>query len=274
MKILGLLLSATLLISCGQTKNENTTEDMMPVEANNGIGDGAPSLDMAMINTVEKAHSKQAFLDNEMVSFNIVLNFGGSERLNGSIDMTTDTNKLRINKKDGSAQVFDGKQLYVTPATANTQGARFGVFTWTYFFALPYKLADSGVNIELKDKMQMAEDQMMNAFKMTFDAGTGDAPDDYYMVYTNDQNQMMGAGYIVTFGGTPTDKAEENAHAIVYENYKKVDGIPIATNWKFYNWTAEKGIYGDAIGDATITNVKFGTAQSLFDIPEDSKLVE
>lgn len=248
---------------------------MMPVEADGGIGDGAPSLDKAMITSVENAHNKSAFLKNETVSFDIALNFGGQERLKGSIDMMTDTSKLRINKNDGSSQIFDGETLAVTPASANTQGARFGVFTWTYFFALPYKLSDDGVNIELKDKMPMAEDKMMNAFKMTFDAGTGDAPDDYYVAYTNDENQIMGAGYIVTFGGTSTEKAEENAHAIVYDNYQIVDGIPIATDWKFYNWSAEKGIYGDAIGDATISNITFGTATAdTFSIPEDSKVVE
>ena len=275
MKYLVLLLSATLLMSCGQTKKDDKQEDMMPVEADGGIGDGAPSLDKAMITSVETAHNKTPFLQNETVSFDIALNFGGQERLKGSIDMMTDTSKLRINKNDGSSQIFDGKTLAVTPASANTQGARFGVFTWTYFFALPYKLSDDGVNIELKDKMPMAEDKMMNAFKMTFDAGTGDAPDDYYVAYTNDKNQIMGAGYIVTFGGTSTEKAEENAHAIVYDNYQVVDGIPIATDWKFYNWNAEKGIYGDAIGDATLSNISFGTAsEDTFTIPEDSKVVE
>ena len=261
MKYLLLAFAVTLFISCAQSTKDNTQtkdqEEMMPVEPDGGIGDGAPSLDAAIVQTVESAHNKQAFLNNKMVSFDIVLSFGGSERLNGSIDMLTDTSQLRINKKDGSAQIFDGEHLYVTPADANTQGARFSAFTWTYFFALPYKLTDNGVNIEIKNKMPMSNDTMMNAFKMTFDAGIGDAPDDYYVVYTNDNNQIKAAGYIVTYGGTSTQKAEENAHAIVYDDYQIVNGIPIATSWKFYNWRAEKGIYDDPIGQATISNITF-----------------
>jgi hypothetical protein len=51
---------------------------------------------------------------------------------------------------------------------------------------------------------------------MTFDAGTGDAPDWYDLYINRDTNMLEYAGYNVTYG-TPADQAAANAHAIGYE---------------------------------------------------------
>ena len=85
---------------------------------------------------------------------------------------------------------------------------------------------------------------------------------------------MIGMWYIVTFGKT-IEKAEAEPHAIVYSDYKTVKGIPLATNWKFYNWTQEKGIEGTPIGEATLSNFKFiNLSEDFFNKPEDSKRIE
>ncbi len=277
MKALILLLSATLIMSCGETKKQedNTTkEDMMPVEPNGGIGDGTPSLDQAFVSSVEKAHKKEAFLNKAVVSFDIDLNFNGKDALDGTIRMLTNTSKIKIEHDNGSMLVFDNENVYKSPKDAEMPRARFSMFTWPYFFSLPYKLNDDGVNIEKQDMMPM-EGESLEAFKMTFDAGTGDAPDDWYYVYTNDKQQIVAAGYIVTFGGTPEEEAVKNAHAIVYNDYKMVDGIPVATSWEFYNWSKEEGITGEPIGDATITNLTFSEEkEGMFAAPENSTIID
>ena len=44
--------------------------------------------------------------------------------------------------------------------------------------------------------------------KISFDAGVGDAPDDWYIAFTDDQGRMDALGYIVTYS-----KSQEEAEA-------------------------------------------------------------
>ena len=94
------------------------------------------------------------------------------------------------------------------------------------------------------------------AAKLTFKSGTGDASDDYYVVYQDDKNLIKAMGYIVTFGGKTVANAERSAHAIVYDDYQNINGVTIAHQWYFHNWNIKNGL-SNQIGDATISNVKF-----------------
>jgi len=141
------------------------------------------------------------------------------------------------------------------------------------FFSLPFKLTDPGTNWELVDSLKIDSTSYATA-KLTFGEDVGDAPDDWYVIYQQPQTGLLqAAAYIVTLGKT-IEKAEENPHAIVYQDYKKVDGIWVASRWTFHNWDKENGI-GEQLGDASIRNIKFFDAKDdLFAQPEDSKLIE
>jgi hypothetical protein len=156
--------------------------------------------------------------------------------------------------------LFDGNKIWLDSkdTTYKAGRARFDIFTWQYFFALPYKLSDKGTKWELLGDKKLTE-QNFPSGKMTFELGTGDAPDDWYVVYANEDNLINGAGYIVTFGGTPAEKAVENAHAITYSNYQMINGFPFATEWEFYNWSETEGLKGEPIGSAKIKNIKLLT---------------
>ena len=41
---------------------------------------------------------------------------------------------------------WDGKKAMVLPDNVDDKNARFGLLTWSYFFAAPYKLSDPGTN--------------------------------------------------------------------------------------------------------------------------------
>ncbi|MHA7057915.1 DUF6503 family protein [Aquimarina sp. M1] len=280
-KILIILLSIGIL-GCNQKRKQQKavpesteTNEMIPVEPNGGIGDGALSITDHFITSIENAHKKDKFLDHKAVSFRIKLSFNGNERLNGKITMLTNSSKIRIDRKDTSKLIYDGENVYLCPADANDKGARFDMFTWTYFFGLPYKLSDPGTQWE------MQQDRMLNntthsTAKLTFEAGTGDAPDDWYIIYVDPvAKSLQAAAYIVTFGSDGnTSKAEEDPHAIQYKNFTTVDGIPFATRWEFYGWTSEKGMT-DKLGEATITDITFLDSEGeLFDDPENAKIID
>ncbi|MCM5661428.1 DUF6503 family protein [Galbibacter mesophilus] len=251
-----LVLSTFFLLSCKNETKEKVVEE-------------TPKSKSPFVESVEKAHRKNDLVNKNYVQFDIDVFFGGKPRLAGTVTMNTNSSEIRIDKKDGTSLFYDGKNVMLSPKDANEKGARFDMFTWAYFFALPFKLSDQGTNIEtLKD--HSLDSLSYHTAKLTFDKNTGDAPDDWYILYADKETGLLeAAGYIVTFGKT-LEKAEANPHAIAYHNYKKVQNIPIATAWTFHNWSQETGLE-DTIGTATLKNIKFVDKNSeFFKAPENS----
>lgn len=223
---------------------------------------------------IEKAHKKAEFLSKDAVQFNIKLSFGGNERLNGLMTLATNSSNGKVEMADGSKIFFNQDKVYCPADNENPQGARFAAYTWSYFFLFPYKLSDDGTvwNNFNNDSLN---GKLYNSHKLTFNAGTGDAPDDWYVVYNNKNNNLVhAAAYIVTAGGTPVDKAEENPHAIEYAEYKNIDGIPIAQSWKYWVWSENEGLT-QQIGEAQLSNIKFvESTPTTFTAPEGYMMVE
>ncbi|WP_034921474.1 hypothetical protein [Gillisia sp. CAL575] len=275
MKNLILLFSVLLLISCkDEQKKETPADEVIMTEPDGGIGDGAVSPAVAFAQGIESAHNKTAWNKNKAVSFDISLTFGGQERLNGKITSLTNSTKVRVDKNNNTQLIYDGNEVYLCPADAEPKGARFDMFTWQYFFAIPFKLTDPGTNWETLESVEMNGNKF-DVGRLSFGENIGDAPDDWYVIYQERETGLLhGAGYIVTFGSGDQAKAEENPHGIVYSEYKVVDGVPVATKWSFHNWSIEDG-FGEKIGEATLSNIVFFNAEDkLFDKPEDSKIIE
>ncbi|WP_121666612.1 DUF6503 family protein [Mesonia aquimarina] len=229
---------------------------------------------VAFAEKIEKTHEKKSFAKKQAVSFHIDLNFGGEERLNATITQLTNSGKIKIKKDDGTTIIFDGKEVYLYPEVTNYSGARFDIFTWSYFFMMPHKLTDPGTVWKNKKERELNE-KKYNSAKLSFQQNIGDAPDDWYVVYADkNTNLLKAAAYIVTFG-KDIEKAEKNPHAIVYENYITVDGIPFSNYWKFFNWSEEKGIYGKPIGEALIKNISLKeVSEGEFSVPKTAIKIE
>lgn len=204
---------------------------------------------------IEKAHGN-AWETQAAFSTDIVVNFGGNTMIDGQMITDTPAGRSRFELKDGTVLVFDGQDAWTSPEDSAFQGARFHVLTWPYFLAAPWKLDDPGTHLKDLGKQPYKNGEKLKAARLTFDSGIGDSPDDWYVVYRNDKNQLAGMAYIVTFG-TDVAEAEKEPHAITYHDFKKVDGVMIPTRWEFWNWSAEKGIFGDPIGEVTLKNPRF-----------------
>ncbi|WP_109437983.1 DUF6503 family protein [Aquimarina sp. AU119] len=280
MKNLWILIITITILGCNKsTKKENesidpkdNTPEAIPVEPDGGIGDGALSIMDNYILQIEKAHQKTAFLKHKAVSFNIDIYFGGKQRLDGKITMLTNATKIRIDKKDDSKLIYTNQKVYLCPKEANDKGARFDMFTWTYFFGFPYKLDDPGTQWELQNVKTLNEVEHQTA-KLTFEKGIGDSSEDWYIIYSDpNDHTLKAAAYIVTFGNQDdTSKAEGDPHIIQYKKFKIIDGIPFATKWEFYGWSEEKGST-DKIGEATLTDITFLEDEgTIFETPENAK---
>lgn len=221
---------------------------------------------------IEKANGLAVWRAQDALQVDVVAKWGGQTILDGRMTFPTDLSRSRLRRADGSIAVFDGEHAWVSPATAKLGGARFHLLTWPYFLAVPMKLRDPGTHLEPLGERPMRQGAAFLAARLTFDPGTGDTPDDWYVVYRDPATDRLAAvAYIVTYG-TPLEEAEKEPHLIVYADYVEVGGVPIPTTWTFYHWNPEEGGHGEPIGEVKLSGARFLTpAPDAFVRPADSQ---
>lgn len=217
-----------------------------------------------LVRAAETAHRKESFLDRETVAFDLELNWQGRSPLHATVIQRTNGSRIRIRKENGSDILFDGSACWLAPASAEDPDARFDLFAWHYFFCLPWKLSDPGVRCQpLPDRV--FDNALCASARLTFAPGTGDAPNDWFLVFSDKKEGLLrGAVYVVTFGGRNLKSAEKEPRAVFYSDFRPVDGIPVAHVWTFYSWHTDSLDEKKQIGSAVIRNVRFSSEQ-----PED-----
>jgi len=224
----------------------------------------------SFVQKIEIAHQKEKFKQQEVIQFDLKLTFGGQEKVNGKVTLATNSSKGKVTFANGNVILFDGSKVYYSPEI-DSASVRFDAFTWSYFFMFPYKLSDSGTQWQAYDNKEKDAEKFTTE-KLTFKPETGDAPNDWYVVYSDkNSNLIQKAAYIVTAFGSK-EEAEKNPHAIQYSNFIEVNAIPIASVWKFWEWNKNEGATKQ-IGEAKLTNIEFiSNDDSLFIISENLKI--
>lgn len=234
-------------------------------------GQGVSASPEKFLESVESAHNADAWYDAAGIRTDVKVVFGGATRINGTMTFDCWLGKARIDQYDGRSVVFDGDTAWVSPASADFPRARFDVITWPYFLAAPMKLGDPGANLSEHKTLPMRGGDAQETMKLTFGDGVGDAPDDWYIVFANDDGVVEALAYIITYGGSDPEEAKPSI--ILYSDYQVVDGVPIPMRWDFYYWDEEKGVYGEPKGYAELSNPALLTElpEGLFEKPLDAK---
>jgi len=228
-----------------------------------------PSSDFAQ--RIETAHGLAAWQAHKAVRAHIKIEMGGQSVLQGTMLFDTPVGKSRIKLDDGTVMVFDGQDAWVSPSDSPLEGARFHLLTWSYFLAAPMKLRDPGSHLVPLDPMPQAGRELPAA-KLTFDAGVGDSPDDWYILYRDpDTQHLVAMAYIVTYG-KDKEEAEKEPHAITFDDFETIDGVTFSTRWQFWHWDPQLGTHGQPMGHAQITDIQFvEPAPQDFQKPTDAK---
>ena len=201
--------------------------------------------------TVALCHGADKLPADKVIRTGITVEFGGNTPIDGTLTFTTRGGKSRLEQRDGTVAVFDGRHAWVAGGTLPR--ARFHLRTWPYFALAPFKLGDPGATLKPEGTKTLDGKQYVVA-RMTFAPGTGDSPDDWYLLYRDPTTGLLTAmAYVVTYGGK--NPADAQPHAIVYSDFKTVDGVTFATTWTFRHWSVEKGLYGDPVGHATLKHL-------------------
>jgi len=169
---------------------------------------------------------------------------------------------------------YDGSEVWVAPnKEAFGKGSpRFYHNLYFYFFALPYVMADPGINYEALPQREL-EGKNYDVVKITFNENVGDAPDDYYIGHFDTETGLLHLLlYTVTYYNQTTN---EKYNALVYEDWKKYNGLYLPQTLKGYKYAA------DTLGEQRYTrsfiNINIDEkplASSLFEKPDGAEVDE
>lgn len=170
---------------------------------------------------------------------------------------------------DSSASFgWTGADAWVHPAGAELPtNARFWALTPYYFVAMPFVLADPGVNLALDGQLTF-EGAAYDLVRVTFDPGTGDAPDDYYVVLLDPEtNRVGGVRYVVSYPGFFPEGGNTPEKLMKYDGVQTVDGITLQEGFRSFAWTDDGT--GAPAAQGTVTEVRFvrDAPDALFAMP-------
>ena len=156
---------------------------------------------------------------------------------------TTDlkSRKARIEVKDKYALGFDGNQVWVSPHRDSFPGKSptFYHNLYFYFVAIPFVLADPGVNLEDLGK-QDVNGKMYRVIKSTFDDGVGEASGDHYIMYTDPTTHRV---EFITYSVTYYDQTKATKYNALKFDWEDVNGLLFPNTMTGYKWE------NDALGD-------------------------
>ena len=133
---------------------------------------------------------------------------------------------------------WTGAEAWAVPnAEAVPTNPRFWSLTPYYFAAMPFVLADEGVNLEMADTLAV-EGTTYDQVYVTFADGTGDAPDDYYYLLVDPETRRVGGvRYVVSYGPFNPDGGHTPETIMLYDGAQTVDGVTLWEGFRSFAWS-------------------------------------
>ena len=182
---------------------------------------------------------------------------------------TTDlkSRKARIEIKDKYALGFDGNQVWVSPHRDSFPGKSPTFFhnLYFYFVAIPFVLADPGVNLEDLG-IQEISGKTYRVIKSTFDDGVGVASGDHYTLYTDPTTHRVD---FITYSVTYFDKSRATKYNAIKFVWKDVNGLLGVDKMIGYKW--ENNALGEQRYERVISEFKFSKEKAkdeMYAVPE------
>lgn len=212
----------------------------------------------AFVASMQAAHHEAGWDAHSGFTSRIEVDFGEAFQLAGQMTFDTAVGRSRMELDDGTVIVNDAATCWVSPADAPLPPgmARFQSLTWPYFLALPFKLDDPGAAVEAVGKAAWVGGEPWDAWRLSFDAGTGDAPDDWYLLFRDGGGRLVGSAYIVTYA-KPLAEANQTPSGVRFGGFEQVGGVTVPTTWRFYDWTTGGGLGETPIGSVRIFDPTF-----------------
>lgn len=195
-----------------------------------------------------------------------------------TIDLLASRAYHRIIEPGAGRFAFNGERAWILHEKPGFGAPpRFWSLTPYYFVSLPFVAGDPGVKLQVVDDDPAAAGlPPADVVKLTYEAGTGDAPDDYYVLYfAKDDGRLLACRYIVSYG--PMMKKRGIAHTpekiLVYSDFEKVGPLTLAKTHTTYKFPGKRG---EKVTDAGPANITFPAQfdETQLDMPAGATISE
>jgi len=169
---------------------------------------------------------------------------------------------------------YDGSDVWLLQQEeASYKGnARFYHNLMFYFYAMPFVLADDGINYSPEPATELAG-KMYEGIKISYNDGVGDAPKDEYIVYYDSETHLMTwLAYTVTYR---SNEKSDNWRYIQYAEWKDVNGLILPKTLTWYS--VEEGKPTESRNSMKFENIKVSESlpeAKLFVKPEGATISE
>ncbi|SFZ92453.1 hypothetical protein SAMN05428642_102735 [Flaviramulus basaltis] len=168
---------------------------------------------------------------------------------------------------------FDGKNVWLKQDSLVYKGnPKFYYNLMFYFYAMPFVLADDGINYENVEPL-VFEGKEYPGIKISYESGVGESSDDeYFLYYNSETHKMEWLGYTVTYF---TKEKSKEFHFIKYSNWQMVDGLLLPETLTWYDY--ENNLPTTKRNDLKFTSIKLSKEKpdaSVFEAPEGAEIIE
>jgi hypothetical protein len=147
---------------------------------------------------------------------------------------------------------------------------KFWALTPYYFLGQPFIFDGQGVQIE-----KLADETLngitYDAVKITFEAGTGDAPDDYYInLYDKETHLLKALKYIVSYPARFKNGGHSPEKTMILGDLVETDGILLPSSYETFALSEVEGQLGEKVTLVEVSQVSFlpQLENNHFEMPE------
>ncbi|MEM1117765.1 MAG: hypothetical protein AAF845_08300 [Bacteroidota bacterium] len=167
---------------------------------------------------------------------------------------------------------WTGTEAWVKPEGAELPtNARFWSLTPYYFVGIPFVLADPGVQHAMASA-DSVEGQPVDVVRITFEPGTGDAPDDYYdLLLDPETDRVRGVRYVVSYAAFNPDGGHTPETRMLYDGAQTVGAMTLQEGFRSFDSAS-----GRPKARGTVTEAAFApeTPASAFGVPEGAAVLD
>lgn len=171
---------------------------------------------------------------------------------------------------------WDGEKAWVNPPDSElATNARFWSLTPYYFVGMPFVLGDPGVRLESLPDAEF-EGKGYDLVKASFEAGVGDAPDDYYILYLDKESSRVRAlRYVVSYKGFRPEGGHGPEKLMAYDGTHEVGGLLFAASHRTFKYDEATGEIGEKVTDVEVSEMGFrpGVDSTYFQPPAGARLI-
>lgn len=175
----------------------------------------------------------------------------------------------------------DGRAWITPDADALGMPPAFYAGLAFYFNAMPFVLADSGVNVA-PTGTRVIDARTYDTYRATMNEGVGASPkDDYRLFVDPESHRLQMIEFSVTHPAMQKDKPLDQAlrEWLVFDEWQKVDGLVLPRRATFYlSQPGEDGpVRGKRLGSYEVRDVSLSEVRpkaSLFQPPADARFVD